>query len=127
MTIVGGLGNSKPKTEASPLPRQTIDRYRDKTEGSVGSILDQRRNTLYNPRTMIDDPLNFEDLYLNDNNNTKQVQIEETKDGLFPEMARSRYEHADHQLEMSSNSSGRDSDDSINSDEVRKNLGVKKK
>jgi hypothetical protein len=76
---------------------------------------------------MIDDPLNFEDLYLNDNNNTKQVQIEETKDGLFPEMARSRYEHADHQLEMSSNSSGRDSDDSINSDEVRRNLGVKKK
>jgi len=96
MTIVGVLGNSKPKQETSLLPRQTIDRYRDKAEGIVGSSLDQRRNTLYNPKTMIDDPLNFEDLYLNDNNNTEQVQIEETKDGLFPEMARSKYDHADH-------------------------------
>ena len=42
-------------------------------------------------------------------------------------MARNRYENADHQLEMSSNSSGRDSDDSYNSDDVRKNLGGKKK
>jgi len=50
MTIVGGLGGSKPKTEASPLPRQTIDRYREKADGSTGSMVDPRRSTMmYNP------------------------------------------------------------------------------
>jgi len=67
MTIVGGLGNSKPKTDASPVPRQTIDRYRDKGDGSSGSILDPRRTTIYNPQSINEDPLNFEDLYLNGN------------------------------------------------------------
>ena len=69
MTIVGGLGNSKPKTDASPIPRQTIDRYREKADGS--SILDNRRNTIYNPQSLIDNPLDFEDLYMNDNHETK--------------------------------------------------------
>ena len=73
MTIVGGLGGSKPKTEASPLPRQTIDRYREKAEGSAGSILENRRNTIYNPQSICEDPYNFEGMYLNDNSNTKQV------------------------------------------------------
>jgi hypothetical protein len=84
------------------------------------------RNTIYHHQ-LIEDPLAFDDLY-NNKFAAKPILIEETKESHVTKLLRENYQPQDHQLEMSSNSSqSNHSEDSGNSGEFRRHLGLKKK